>query len=80
MPHDVDLFILLTGKGHVAYFADERLVSGVLPVMCAQRFLLLERHVANVAHEGVLFEVAVQVVLLLNLEVLKLQNSFQTSF
>lgn len=68
MSQDVHSLVLLARERLVADFTGERLLAGVQPEVGVQRFLLLERHAAHVAHERVVLQVAVHVVLLLNLK------------
>ena len=67
MSQDVHPFVLFASEGLVADLADVRLLSGVQPVVSAESLLLLEGHGADVADEGVVLQVLVHVVLLLQL-------------
>ena len=67
MPQDVDSLVLLAGEGLVADLANVGLLSGVQPEVSVESLLLLEGHGADVANEGVVLQMPVHVVLLLNL-------------
>ena len=63
----VDSLVLLTGKLLVAVRTGKWLLTSVQSVMCCQRLLLLKCHRADIAFEGIIFQVTVDVILQLNL-------------
>ena len=56
-------FVLLTGKFLVTIWTSEGLLSRVKSVVSGKSLLLLESHGADITLEGIVFQVAVNVIL-----------------
>ncbi len=77
MPQNMNPLVLFARERFFADLTNVRLLAGVQPDVCGQRVVLLERHVADVAHEGVVLQMAIRVVLLLHLNYHKTFNFLQ---
>ena len=67
MSQHMDSLVLLTGELLVTVGTGKWLLSSVQSVMCRQSLLLLKCHRADIAFEGIIFQVTVDVILQLYL-------------